>query len=112
MFHQTSIQQACCNGSLPKHLWTAICALGCRFSSHQSQRDLAPIFAETSRSILGQQLEHLSLENVQTCVLLANWYAAVQNNNLEAMYFGKSSVMARFTSTDSCQALLTAQHFS
>lgn len=112
LFHENSVWEALRNGTLPEHLWTAMCILGCRFAPHQSQRDLAPSFAERSGSLLGQQPDQVSLENVQTCVLLANWYTAVRNNHLEVMYFGRSCMMPPITSTDTCQVLRIVQRFS
>lgn len=81
------------NGTLSEHLWTAMCVLGCRFASSPGQRDLAPGFADGARALLDQQLDQLSIENVQTCVLLGNWYTAVQNADLQITYFGKSCIV-------------------
>ncbi|KAH6643511.1 NADH dehydrogenase [Boeremia exigua] len=97
LFHEPSIWKSLRTRSLPEQLWAAMCALGCRFSSDQNDRDSAPVFAEKSRSVLGQQLDHMTLENIQTCILLANWYAAVQKNDLEAMYFGIATRTALLT---------------
>jgi hypothetical protein len=99
LFHEKSAWEALRNGTLPEHLWRAMCILGCRFA-HQSQRDLASAFAEQSRALLDQQLDQLSIENVQTCILLGNWYTAAQNADLQIKYFGKSCIVMQPTSTD------------
>lgn len=112
LFHENSTWEALRNGTLPAHLWAAMCVMGCRFAPQQSQRDLAPGFADRSGALLAQQLDQLSLENVQTCVLLANWYTAVPNASLEVMYFGKSCTILQLTSTDDWQVLLTAPRSS
>jgi hypothetical protein len=100
LFHEKSTWEALRNGTLPEHLWRAMCVLGCRFAPHQGQRDLAPTLAVQSRALLDQQLDHSSVENVQTCILLGNWYTAVQNADLQITYFGKSCLMMQPTSTN------------
>lgn len=97
LFHEKSIWEALRHGTLPEHLWRAMCVLGCRLAPQQAKRDLAPAFADQSRILLDQQLEHLSIENVQTCVLLGNWYTAVQNADLQITYFGKTCVLDQLT---------------
>lgn len=91
LFHEPSIWAALTNDTLSEGLTAAICALGCRFAAHTNQRELATVFMARSKTVLGQQLEDMSITNIQTCVLLANSYAAEQNNRLEALYFGKST---------------------
>lgn len=71
-----------------------MCVLGCRFASYPGQRDLASGFADRARALLDQQLDQLSIENVQTCVLLGNWYTAVPNADMQVTYFGKSCVVS------------------
>lgn len=88
LFHEQSLWNAVSNGALPDSLSTAICALGCRFASKPAQRELASSFMTRSKTLLAQQLEDISVTNIQTCILLANSYAAEQNNRLEALYFG------------------------
>ena len=88
LFHERSLWNSLSNGDLPEGLIAAICALGCRFAAGQVQQDLASAFRERSKSLLAQHLEDISIENIQTCILLANSYAAERNNQLEALYFG------------------------
>ncbi|KAH6612991.1 NADH dehydrogenase [Boeremia exigua] len=94
LFHEQSLWKAVNNGALPESLSTAICALGCRFAATASQRDLVSTFMTRSKCLLAQQLEDISVANIQTCILLANSYAAEQNNRLEALYFGIANRMA------------------
>src|SRR5690242_7395902 len=89
LFHEQSLWNAVCNCSLPVSLSTAICALGCRFVQESDQQKLSPTFMIRSKALLAKQLEDISVTNIQTCVLLANSYAAEQNNRLEALYFGE-----------------------
>ncbi|KAH6625211.1 NADH dehydrogenase [Boeremia exigua] len=94
LFHEASLWTALRNGTLPESLKAAICALGCRFSSEPDQRELATTFAARSKTLLGQQLENICVANIQTCILLANSYAAERNHGLEAVYFGIANRMA------------------
>lgn len=89
LFHQQSLWNAVRNGTLPESLSAAICALGCRFAFQTEPRGVAFAFMARSKALFAQQLEDISVTNIQTCILLANSYAAEQNNRLEALYFGK-----------------------
>lgn len=89
LFHEKTLWEDIRTDSIPKCLLSAICALGCRFSSDKYKRGLAPAFVKESRSLFAQRLEVMSISNVQTCILLANLYAAQQENALELLYFGK-----------------------
>lgn len=88
LFHERTLWDEIRDGSLPECLLVAICAMGCRLSPHASHRNLAAIFTSRSKSLLAQQLENICIPNVQACILLANIYAAEQDNGLEALYFG------------------------
>ncbi|OAL57458.1 hypothetical protein IQ07DRAFT_617715 [Pyrenochaeta sp. DS3sAY3a] len=94
LFHEPTLWAALEDGTLPESLIAAICALGCRFSANIGQRELTNLFVSRSKSMLGQNLEDMSIVNIQTCILLANSYAAEQNNRLEALYFGIANRMA------------------
>lgn len=98
LFHEQSLWNAVSNCSLPESLSTAICALGCRFAEEPGQRDLSHTFMIRSKALLAKQLEDISVTNIQTCVLLANSYAAEQNNRLEALYFGEFCMTIHATS--------------
>lgn len=89
LFHQQSLWNALERGSLPESLLSAICALGCRFSTSTNHRSLTKSFMSKSRRLFAHQLEDISVSNIQTCILLANSYAAEQDHRLEALYFGK-----------------------
>ncbi|KAH7085650.1 NADH dehydrogenase [Paraphoma chrysanthemicola] len=94
LFHEQSLWLQYNEGSLPESLSTAICGLGCRLSERESDRNLAPAFIRKSKTLLAHQLEDITVTNIQTCILLANSYAAEQNHKLEALYFGIANRMA------------------
>ncbi|KAH7359956.1 fungal-specific transcription factor domain-containing protein, partial [Pyrenochaeta sp. MPI-SDFR-AT-0127] len=94
LFHEQSLWDEVRDGTLPECLLTAICAMGCRFSPHERHRNLAATFRSNSKSLLAQNLEDICIPNVQACILLANSYAAEQDNALEALYFGIANRMA------------------
>lgn len=91
LFHEQSTLQQLQDSTLPGGLLAALCALGCRLSPHTDHRNLAHTFTSKAKSLLAQNLEDIAIPNVQSCILLANSYAAEQNNGLEALYFGMLS---------------------
>lgn len=88
LFHESTLRTEVRAGTLSECLLWAICALGCRFSPVEANRLHATRYRKNSSSLFANQLEVISLSNVQTCILLANLYAAEQDNGLEALYFG------------------------
>lgn len=50
---------------------------------------LGPAFALHSKQLLHTGLEDISLSKIQTCILLANYCAAVIEPSSEALYFGR-----------------------
>lgn len=104
LFHEQTLWNEIRTDSISECLVAAICAIGCRFSDDPTHSELGVALRERSSLTFGKQLETISLANVQTCILLANLYAAEQNNNLEALYFGTNTtaLMLRYSS-DSIQ---------
>lgn len=88
LFHVPTLRRAVIAGTLGRALLLSICSLGCRFSTEQTVRDMRiELFAEAS-SYLTVLVENTTLENVQTCILLANISSAESKPSAEAMYFG------------------------
>lgn len=52
------------------------------------------IYKQKSGTVFATQLEQISLANVQTAILQANFCAAEQQNDREALYFGIANRMA------------------
>lgn len=91
LFHVQSLWDELKSGNIDQCLILAICAIGCRFSTDARYRDFYTTLGARASSLFSQQLEELSLCNVQTSILLANFYAAKRDNELEALYFGESA---------------------
>ncbi len=89
LFHEDTLHQDLNTGNVDSCLLHSICAIGCRFAT----RVIRPAYVEalmTKASVLfSQQLEEMNLSKVQAAILLANGYAAKQDNDLEALYFGR-----------------------
>lgn len=91
LFHEQSLWRDIRSRSISQCLLNAICALGCRFSANDNHRDLSTSLRQKSSAVFALNLETISLAQVQTCILLANLFAAEQDHGLEALYFGKSA---------------------
>lgn len=94
LFHEHDLLDTISNERADKCLVLAICAMGCRFSNVLQHRQAARELQRQATFTFSQQLETLSLSNIQTCVLIANLHAAEQNSMLEALYFGRFRVSA------------------
>lgn len=88
LFHEKTLWNEIYAGTICECLLIAICATGCKFSDNLQNCQLSTGLKDRSRALFSQQLETISIPNIQTCILLANLYAAEQNNALEALYFG------------------------
>ncbi|PSN75546.1 NADH dehydrogenase [Corynespora cassiicola Philippines] len=100
LFHERSTWHDIKTGSIRECLLAAICALGCRFAPREQDRRLASRYALRSKLLFTQNLEEISIPSIQTCILLANHYAAERDNRLEALYFGIANRMAYILGID------------
>lgn len=89
LFHPATIRRKAREGSIPKILLLSICSMGSRFSSSQSIRSLETQLLGESKKLLLSDLENICLENVQSCILVANVCAAHLNPTSEALFFSK-----------------------
>lgn len=90
LFHGPTLRKAIARDQVSKALLYAVCALGTRFSKAEHLRFLGPSLTDRSRELFQSDLINVSLENIQTCVLLANICAADLETGVEALYFGRS----------------------
>lgn len=90
LFHLHSFWEDFKQGSLDQCLLYSICALAACLSKHTHLKTLGPPFASRSKQLLHAGLEDISLAKIQTCILLANYCAAVIEPSSEALYFGRS----------------------
>lgn len=89
LFHPATLRAKVQDGSLKKALLLAICSMGTRFDDDDHIRSLENIYKDESKRLLLADLERICVENVQTCILLANLYAAHLNPSSEALFFRK-----------------------
>ncbi|KAF5672747.1 hypothetical protein FDENT_10549 [Fusarium denticulatum] len=61
--------------------------MGARFDAHENIRALEDTYIGESKRLLLADLENICIENVQTCILIANLYAAHLNPSSEALFF-------------------------
>jgi hypothetical protein len=89
LFHLPTLRESVRKRTIKKPLVLAICSLGSRFSTDTDIRTLEhQLTAEAKRLVLAD-LENICLENIQTCVLVANLCAANATPSSEALFFRK-----------------------
>lgn len=88
LFHPPTLKRAVIEETLDEALLLAICSLGFRFSDNPAIRQLGLQYCRASSSLMHRRLEQVSLENVQTYILLANAYSAESEPVSEALYLG------------------------
>lgn len=64
--------------------------MGARFDEDGEIRALEDNYMEESKRLLLADLENICIENVQTCILIANLFAAHLNPSSEALFFRES----------------------
>jgi hypothetical protein len=89
LFHPPTLKENIRNGHVNQSLLFAICAMGSRFSHDPQIRLLEPQLISESKRFLKADLENICLENIQTCVLVANLCAAHSVTSTEALFFGE-----------------------
>lgn len=89
LFHPATLKRQVQDGSINKALLLSICSIGARFDHDDEIRSLENIYNNESKRLLLADLENICIENVQTCILIANLYAAHLNPSSEALFFRK-----------------------
>lgn len=95
LFHCATLWRDIQNNTICKHLVYAICSLGASLSEDPELRQLGPRLSTTSKALLLASIEDVNLENIQTCILLANIFAADLNPASETLFFGIANRMAQ-----------------
>ena len=83
------------DNSIDEALLLAICALGCRFSPDSEARSLMGQLARRSQYLFYRNMEVVTVEALQTCVLLANLYSAECQFNSETILYGTSALRTK-----------------
>lgn len=89
LFHPRKLIRDVRSGRINRALLLAICSIGCRFSSDREVRLLESQLTAESKRLLQSDIENICLENIQTCILVANLSGAESNPSAEALYFRK-----------------------
>lgn len=108
LFHSVTLQAKVRDGSVNKALLLAICSMGARFDEDDQIRSLENSYMDESKRLLLADLERICIENVQTCMLIANLYAAHLNPLSEALFFRKCHHSMMVASV--CNPLTTSRH--
>ncbi|KAM5350919.1 hypothetical protein ACJ41O_003642 [Fusarium nematophilum] len=95
LFHPPTLRDQVRQGSLGRALLLAICSMGSRFSSDAEIRSLELPLTQESKRLLQADIENICLENIQTCILIANLCAGQSNPSSEALYFRKRIPLSR-----------------
>lgn len=87
IFHTGCLWRDIRDRRISKALLLAICAMGAHVSSRPDLRSLYPMLTTESKRLLKVDLERVCLENVQTCILVANLCVAHGNPSSEFLFF-------------------------
>ena len=89
LFHTPTLRESVRKRTIKKPLLLAICSLGSRFSTRAEIRALEYKLTTEAKRLILADLENICLENIQTCILVANLCAANATPSSEALFFRK-----------------------
>lgn len=87
LFHLPTLRENVQSQSINEPLLLAICSLGSRLSKRPDIRSLEPQLTYKAKSLILADLENICLENIQTCILVANICGANGSPSSEALFF-------------------------
>lgn len=92
LFHLPTLRKRVQDREVNKALLLAICSLGSRFSADPEVYSIGEqLTAESKRLVVGD-FENISLESIQTCILIANICAADAKPSSEALFFSEQKI--------------------
>lgn len=89
LFHLPTLRESVRTGNINRASLMAMCSIGSRFSIHPEIRMLGEHLTAESKRLILAGLEDISLESIQTCILVANLCAADGRPSSEALFFRK-----------------------
>lgn len=92
IFHTATLWEDIRNRRASKALILAICAMGAHVTTQPTLRSLQPLLTAESKRLLKIDLERVCLENIQTCILVANLCVAHANPSSEFLFFRKFEI--------------------
>jgi hypothetical protein len=87
IFHSSTLWSKIRQKSVSRALLLAICATGAHLSNQPTVRSLIPLLTAECKRLLQNSMEQICLENIQTCILVANLCAAHANPSSEFLFF-------------------------
>lgn len=87
IFHAATLWRDIRDRRASKALILAICAMGAHVSNQPDLRSLEPLLTAESKRLLQIDLERVCLENIQTCILVANLCVAHASPSSEFLFF-------------------------
>ena len=87
IFHPATLQSSVQDGTINKALLYAICAIGCKFSGNPDTRCQGSALAAESKRLLQADISNISLENIQSCILVAMLSVGHGDSASEALFF-------------------------
>jgi hypothetical protein len=87
IFHSSTLWSKIRQKSVSRPLLLAICATGAHLSKQPTVRSLIPLLTAECKRLLQNSMEQICLENIQTCILVANLCAAHANPSSEFLFF-------------------------
>ncbi|KAG8631923.1 hypothetical protein KVT40_001063 [Elsinoe batatas] len=95
IFHEKTFRASIADKSAPEMNVLAVIGIAARFSSEPDVRALADRCGLAVRSLLKENLEDISLANVQGCILAGNICGADGDYGAESLYFGLATCKAQ-----------------
>ncbi|KAH8692576.1 hypothetical protein BGW36DRAFT_436274 [Talaromyces proteolyticus] len=95
IFHTATLWNDIRQQRLSKALLLAICAMGAHVSSRPTAQSLEPLLTAESKRLLQIDIERVCLENIQTCILVANLCVAHANPSSEFLFFRTAIAMVQ-----------------
>lgn len=96
IFHLPTIRDSVRDGTINRALLLSLCSMGCRFSADYRVKSMELSLLDESKRLLQADIENICLENIQTCILIANLCVSHGNPSSEALYFRTSSTQPAF----------------
>jgi hypothetical protein len=89
IFHAATLRAKVKNDDISSALLYAICAMGSKFCADSDSAGLEARLTEVAKHLLQADLENICVENIQTCMILANLSAGNCRIQSQALYLRK-----------------------
>lgn len=86
IFHPATVRAQLRDGTLGPGLLSAVCAIGARFSSLPDKKPVEARLTSIAKQLVKADIETVSVENIQACILLAFLSATNCETSSEALF--------------------------